>query len=263
MWYNGIGDGMYKYNDDTLIHSVGNDFSAINSIMDNGIVSEKYGKEHGISINRNYYGSNLDDTISCIRYLYVNETIEDSAYNRYVPNGISFIIEDTPFIHDKDARFIHRSDEVLVKDFIPKENIKGILVPENLINTDLEDLSYIRGDSTSYILIKHRLDNVVNYIASISDIKCDYEDYLRELYYLSEEAKNVSEAEQIDIYEEFKDIIKDLNYEIGLDYKKCFSKILNKDNINILDIINYINNNSLQLPIYVVEDKKVNKNRHS
>lgn len=254
---------MYKYNDNTLIHSVGTDFSAISSIMNNGIVSKKYGKEHGIDINRNYYGSNLDDTISCIRYLYVNKAIEDSAYNRYVPNGISFVIEDTPFIYDKDSRFIHRSDEVLVKDFIPKENIKGILVPEHLIDTDLEDFTYIREDSTSYILVKHRLDNIVNYIQSISNVKCDYEDYLRELYYLSEETKNVSEEEQIDIYEEFKDVIRDLNYEIGLDYKKCFTKVLNKDDINILDIINYINDNSLQLPIYMldVKNKKKSKNK--
>lgn len=250
---------MYKYNDNTLIHSVGVNFCDIESIMKNGIVSSKYGEEHGIDINRNYLGSNLEDTISCIRYLYVNKDIEDSAYNRYVPNGISFLIEDTPFIADKDERFIHRSDEVLVKDYIPKENIKGILVPERLINTDLEDLSYIREDSTSYSLIKHRVDSISDYINSISGISCDFEDYYRELYYLSEEAKNASEDEKSDIFEEFKDVIKDLNYEIGLDYEKCFSKVLNKTDINILDIVNYINSNTLNLSIYQSKDKSITK----
>lgn len=250
---------MYKYNDDTLIHSSGADFSVVDSIMRNGIMSSKYGKEHGVDVNKNYYGSNLEDTISCIRCLYVNEDVEDSAYNRYVPNGVSFIIEDVPFIYDKEERIIHRSDEVLVKDFIPSNRIKGIMIPEKLINTDLEDLTYIREDASSYSLIKHKVDNIKSYIERISDVKCDYEDWLNELYYLSEDAKNESDMNVDERIEEYKDTISDLNYEIGINYHNCFSKLIGKDNINIFDVVNYINKNTLDLSVYVIKTK--NKNR--
>lgn len=252
---------MYKYNENTLIHSPGVDFSAIESIMENGIMSAKYGSEHGAKVNRNYFGSNLDDTISCIRYLYVNKDVEDSAYNRYVPNGVSFLIEDVPFISDKNERFIHRSDEVLVKDFISKENIKGILVPEELVNTDLEDLSYIREDASSYTLIKNRADNISSYIKDNSGIICDYNDFIRELYYLSEESKNDSDLDREDLVSEFRDVISDLNCEIGSNYRECFSKILGKADINILDIVKYINSKTLNLPIYEIKGRSLRKGR--
>lgn len=261
MCYNYTGDFMYKYNDNTLIHSPGVDFAAIEGIMKNGIMSLEYGNKHNIEVNRNYFGSNLDDTISCIRYLYVNKEVKDSAYNKYVPNGVSFLIEDVPFIFDKDTRFIHRSDEVLVKDFIPRDNIKGILVPEELIDTDLEDLSYIREDSSSYSLIKNKVDNISSYIKNNSGLVCDYQDFFRELYYLSEESRNDSDLNIEELSSEFKDVICDLNYEIGSDFHKCFSKVLNRKDINILDIINYINSRTLNLPIYLIKNKSMKKSR--
>ena len=261
---------MYKYSENTLIHSPGVDFSAIESIMKNGIMSANYGKDHGAKVNRNYFGSNLDDTISCIRYLYVNKDVEDSAYNRYVPNGISFLIEDVPFISDKNERFIHRSDEVLVKDFIPKENIKGILVPEELVNTDLRDLSYIREDSSSYKLVNQKINSISSYIKDNSGIICDYSIelfklgwYNRDYEEMIKQGKTIDDNNQIakDLHEEIKDTIRDLNNVIGYDYYECFSKILSKEDVNVLDIVNYINSKTLNLPIYMIKDKTLKKGR--
>lgn len=196
---------MYKYNDNTLFHSAGVNFSVIESIMKNGIASEKYGKEHGISVNRNYFGSNLDDTISCVRYLYVNDEVEDSAYSRYIKKGISFIMEDVPFIHDKNERIIHRSDEVLVKDFIPKEKIKAISIPSSLSEASFEELEYIKSDSTSYVNIKHIADAISEYINKESGLNRDYNDFYRELYYLNGEFIEASLAEKKEIREEFRE----------------------------------------------------------
>lgn len=265
---------MYKYNDNTLFHSSGVNFSVIESIMKNGIASEKYGKEHGISVNRNYFGSNLEDTISCVRYLYVNDEVEDSAYSRYIKKGISFIMEDVPFIHDKNERIIHRSDEVLVRDFIPKEKITGISIPTDLEDTPLEELEYIRvgntftkGDKvdfpTSYSNIKHIVDNISNYIKEKSGIERDYNDFYRELYYLSKvyesEKDSMSDKEIEELYNEFRDVLIDLNYEIGVDYTDCFRKVLGKEDVTVLDVVNHINNSTLKLPIYEIDTKKERK----
>ena len=59
--------------------------------------------------------------------------------------------------------------------------------------------------------------------------------------------------------EEFRDVISDLNYVIGLDYHKCFSKVLGKEDVDVLDIVKYINSKTLNLPIYVEKMKKVKK----
>lgn len=254
---------MYKYSENTLIHSPGVDFAAIDSIMKNGIMSLEYASKHGVDVNRNYYGSNLNDTISCIRYLYVNSDMKDSAYSKYVPNGVSFLIEDVPFIYDKNERIIHRSDEVLVEDFIPKEKITGILVPENLTNVGLEDMSYIMEDSSSYVLIKHKVDNIKSYILNLSGDVCNYDDFIQELYYLNEESNNDnSDLQRDEIISEFRDVISDLNYEIGLNFHTCFSKVLGKSDINILDIIKYMNSKTLNLPIYFIKDKPLTRKKN-
>ena len=41
------------------------------------------------------------DNIYLVRYLYVSDD-PLSAYNMYIKNGISIIIEDVPFIYDKN-----------------------------------------------------------------------------------------------------------------------------------------------------------------
>ena len=250
---------MYKYNDDTLLHGAGVNFCVIDSILRNGISSEKYGKTHGIKVNRNYIGSNLDDTISCVRYLYVNPDIEDSAYNRYISKGVSFIIEDTLFIYDKSERIIHRSDEVLVKDFIPKGNIKGINIPSSMKDESLESLEYIKEDSTSYVNIKHIADEIRNYIVSKSNLYVDYNYYYLRLYNLNNEYNSATDIRKKEIREEFSETIKDLNYMIGLNYKDFFSSILNKDEVSLYDAVKYINDNTLKLPIYNIENKRARK----
>ncbi len=246
---------MYKYNDNTLLHGAGVNFVIIDSILRNGIASEKYGKENNIKVNRNYIGYNLDDTISCIRYLYVNPDIDDSAYNKYIPNGISFIIENTPFIYDKSERLYHRYDEVLVKNFIPRENIKGINIPDSLIDKRLENLEYVREDSTSYINIKHIADEIKNYITNNSDMYVDYNDYYLRLYNLNNEYTSSEDKRKKEIKREFKEVIKDLNYLIGLDYEEFFSNILNKKEVTVYDIVKYLNDKTLKLPIYDIKTK--------
>lgn len=249
----------YKFNDNTLLHSCGFNILNFIGIMKNGIVSEKYAKEKGILFSRNYDGYNLDDSISCVRYLYVNKDINDSSYVKYVMNGISFILEDIDFTYDKNERIIHRSDEVLVKDNIPISKIKGILVPDEFLDSSLNELEYIKTNSTSYSLIKNIINNYKNFILENNgniDIEF-YNDIDRELY-LVNNAYRVSsnEIEKEELKLEFKDVISDLNYEIGNDLEKIFSKIIGKDDITLNDVIAYINSKELNLPLYVIPSSK-------
>ena len=151
---------MINFNDDTLLHAIGFNPMRLESILKYGIVSYNYAKEHNIPYSKNYnftisktflkdneFGENTNEilkesnynNIYLVRMLYVSDD-PLSAYNLYVTKGISLVVEDIDFISDKTKEFIKRSDEVIVKRFIPKENIKGISIPKNYID---ESLLYI------------------------------------------------------------------------------------------------------------------------
>ena len=245
----------YKFNDNTLIHSTGFNILNFINIMENGIMSFNYAKEHNVSFNRNYDGYNLDDMISCVRYLYVNKNEEDSSYVKYVMNGISFILEDVDFIYDKNERIIHRSDEVLVKDYIPNFKFKGIMIPEDYLDSSLDSLEYVRSNATSYVLVKNIINMYKDFILennNDADLSF-YDDIDRELYAINE-AYGVSkdEVERNELRLEFKDVISDLNYEIGSDMGKIFSKIIGKENISLFDVVSHVNTEGLNLPLYVI-----------
>ena len=248
----------YKFNDNTLIHSAGFDFSKFCSILQEGIMSFNYAKEKGVLVNKNYDGYNFGDTISCVRYLYVNGDMKDSAYCKYVKQGISFIIEDVDFIYDKDDRVINKSDEVLVKDYITVSKIKGILIPEEYMDARLTDLSYIRDNATSYVLINNNVNNIKKFIADNSGVLCDtyYDDIMRELYAINE-AYRVSKSleEQEFLKDDFREAIRDLNTVIGEDFERCFIKKIGKEDISLFDVTSYLNSKYGMLPIYELPSK--------
>lgn len=248
----------YSFNDNTLLHTCGFNFYSFVNILNNGIMSFKKAKENGIDICKNYDGSNLDDTISCVRYLYVNDDVLDGAYNIHIKKGISFIIEDVDFIYDKNDRVIHRYDEVLVKDFIDLSKIKGILVPESCLDLSFSELEYIRCASTSYVLVKNNLDKLLSFISVLggSFDREVYDSYLRELYITNEAFRVESnELEKAFIRDDFYDVISDINYSLGNDISKCFRNMLGKD-VNVLDVINYFNKD---FPIYYLNDLNVKR----
>lgn len=248
----------YNFNDNTLLHTCGFNFYSFVNIMKNGIMSSSMAKEKGIDLNRNFDGSNLDDTISCVRYLYVNDEIEDGAYNLHIKHGISFIIEDVDYIYDKSDRVIHRYDEVLVKDYIDISKIKGILIPESYFGCSLNELEYIRRSSTSYVLVKNNLNKLISFINLLggnSSIK-EYDDYLRELYLINEAFRSEKdELEMKSLKDDFVDVIDEINYYLGNEMNECFKKILG-DNVCLYDVVNYFNKD---LPIYFLDDSNVKR----
>lgn len=239
----------YRFSSDTLIHSCGFNLYSFYNILKNGIMSYSYAKENGFVVDRNYYGSNLDDMISCVRYLYVNDSIEDGAYSAHVKNGLSFILEDVSFVYDKGDRFIHRYDEVLVKDYIDVSRIKGVLVPDFYKDFDVCDLEFIRRDSTSYSLILRNVSNMLSFIGSLggSINKSLYDDCFRELYYINEAFRNSSSSDKDVLRDDFVCVIDDLNYLIGTDFARVFKNIIGKDEVSLIDVVDYFRGD---LPIY-------------
>ena len=242
----------YKFNSDSLIHCCGFNLYSFYSILKNGIMSSSYAKCNGFLVGRNYYGSNLDDMISCVRYLYVNDSIEDGAYSAHIKNGLSFVLEDVPFVYDKGDRVIHRYDEVLVKDFIDVSKIKGILVPDFYKDFDVCDLEFIKRDSTSYSLVLSNVSNMLSLIGFLggSVDKSLYDDCFRELYYINEAFRESSSSEREILRLDFVCVIDELNYLIGNDISRVFKGIFGKEDVSLIDVVNYFKGD---LPVYYLK----------
>ena len=123
----------------------------------------------------------------------------------------------------------------------------------------MEELEYIKEDSTSYVNIKHIADEIANYIEEKSGFICDYNNYYVVLYDLNNKFNSASEMEKINIAREFRRTIENLNFTIGLDYADCFAEILKKEEITLLDVVSYLNKETLRKPIYEIEGNRTRK----
>lgn len=251
----------YKFNDDTLIHGISFNPMKLEGILKYGIVSENYARSNNIPYSKNY-NFTIDeeikdkdrinklimdankDNIYLVRYLYVSDD-PLSAYNMYIKNGISIIIEDVPFIYDKNKELLKRSDEVVVKENISPLNITGIMIPEDYKDKPLNEVMMLPKNILNYNLIKSSAIELVNYLQSNN-----YEVDITELSYLlkdlgiANKSVNSLSKDNIDYNDalnDYKDIINDINYFLSENVYNYFSSVLGKS-ATVLDMVEFINN---------------------
>lgn len=251
----------YKFNDDTLIHGISFNPMKLEGILKYGIVSENYARSNNIPYSKNY-NFTIDedikdkdsinklimdankDNIYLVRYLYVSDD-PLSAYNMYIKNGISIIVEDVPFIYDKNKELLKRSDEVVVKNSISSSNITGIMIPEDYKDKPLNEVMMLPKNILNYNLIKSSAIELVNYLQSNN-----YEVDITELSYLlkdlgiANKSVNSLSKDNIDYNDalnDYKDIINDINYFLSENVYNYFSSVLGKS-ATVLDMVEFINN---------------------
>jgi len=263
----------YNYNQNTLFHSINFNLVKFESILKNGILSKKEAEELNslyellglplIPYAKNYEGSNKNEYISMVAYELINEEDPTSAYSLYTQQGISFIIENTKFLIDKTKYNIHRQDEVWVEKIIPKENIKGIIIPQEYQDKLLNELTYLS-------LISSKYENIYSNYQLIRD-------YLKEYNYTIDEETSKKYLNQIkllslfiqttDIKNEpkeymennryFKELLIEFNSFIAYHISNCFKNIYNQD-LTIKELIEkLIEKNNAELNIYALPTDKI------
>lgn len=264
----------YKFNNDTLIHSIGFNPMKLEGILKYGIISTNYAKRNGIVNYSKNYNFTLEDSninlsvnklleeanmnnIYLVRYLYVSDD-PLSAYNMYVKNGISFIVEDVPFIYDKNIELLKRSDEVIVKDYISKDNITSIMIPTYYENMRLDEVPMIPNNILNYNFVVDSVRSLLSYLEGYN-----YSADFSEIYSLLEDLKiacisvnslNKASLDYDEALSDYKEIISEVNEILSENVYLCFSKLLGKE-ATVMDMVIYINSKYDNKDIVFLESK--------
>ncbi len=247
----------YNYNEETLLHSVGFNLGRFVSVLKYGILSFNMAQNLGIKYTKNYLPDRQrEDVISTVKMSLVDEEDIYSAYNLYIKNGISFIIEDVMPI-EMSIMYHRRNDEVLVKDNIFLNNIVGIYLPKEYSNTTLDKLPIIPKNITKYDYLFNIVMDYIFYLKSYNAIfdKELINTYFKEIF-LIHKALYTSKNNILDTKElisDYKDVLEDLNSYLSEVTYETFKKILRK-NVTLKDIVLYLSNNCL--PIYELLGRK-------
>lgn len=282
----------YRFKNNDLFHGIGFNYYTLESILKYGILSKKEAVKENIPLTKNYDGYNMDDTISLVNTAYTNIDDLGSAYHAFIENGISFLVDrKIEYIYDKNKRYINRPDEVLALDKIDTTCLKKIIIPEKNAYSLVGSTKIIPNTSYNYFNIKDITLNYVNFIEK--KIPVDLE-YVSELLYelkttvnairaevkkskfpsekddkeISEKInnflfyqKNVNDLRENnpdidDLFNDFDEVRDELNDYLGDLSQKYADSLIGKNNSTILDYVSYVNRNTLNLDILLLEERK-------
>lgn len=282
----------YRFKNNDLFHGIGFNYYTLESILKYGILSKKEAVKENIPLTKNYDGYNMDDTISLVNTAYTNIDDLGSAYHAFIENGISFLVDrKIEYIYDKNKRYINRPDEVLALDKIDTTCLKKIIIPEKNAYSLVGSTKIIPNTSYNYFNIKDITLNYVNFIEK--KIPVDLE-YVSELLYelkttvnairaevkeskfpsekddkeISEKInnflfyqKNVNDLRESnpdidDLFSDFDEVRDELNDYLGDLSQKYADSLIGKNNSTILDYVSYVNRNTLNLDILLLEERK-------
>ena len=282
----------YRFKNNDLFHGIGFNYYTLESILKYGILSKKEAVKENIPLAKNYDGYNMDDTISLVNTAYTNIDDLGSAYHAFIENGISFLVDrKIEYIYDKNKRYINRPDEVLALDKIDTTCLKKIIIPEKNAYSLVGSTKIIPNTSYNYFNIKDITLNYVNFIEK--KIPVDLE-YASELLYelkttvnairaevkkskfpsekddkeISEKInnflfyqKNVNDLRENnpdvdDLFSDFDEVRDELNDYLGDLSQKYADSLIGKNNSTILDYVSYVNRNTLNLDILLLEERK-------
>lgn len=224
---------------DILLYPIGFDISRLYNSLIYGVMSEDDYKERGVDFIKSSYDPIHTDEVNLYKYEdYENDALPGRE-THYINTSICLVIES----------------DVLVFP-ISKENIISIAIPSYYVDTSLNEINYLNFSNMSYEQIKNNCDTFLKALEKYGFEK-DQDKYdssydvLRYSYNLGK-----------DFEEEVEDARNYLNEDIGYDVRDIFRRVLNKQNgITLLDLINYLNEQTLNLPIVPLEDISLVKRR--
>lgn len=254
----------YNYNEETLLHSVGCNLQRFRSVLINGILSSSMAEDFGVDFAKNYEIDKQDpDYISCLKCSNIDFEELGNSYDIHTIRGINFIIEGKEYEDDRNKLFIHHDDEVLVKNIIENEYIKGIAINSKLQERLLNDkrIEIIPSNVTKFVFIKKCAYNYLKFLGDYgAKITKEESDYIKCCIISLQEinnayAKEKNEIDRMELLCDYADTINDINTALRNLTYKTFSEL---GVYTLNDAVYYISNNIY--PVYDIP-KQTEKQR--
>lgn len=155
------------------LHSIGNDFYKIPSIIRYGILSQSKKDEYNLNYVRNFHGGNDYYWISVVPASLYNEAKNSkAASNEFINNGIFIVSKQTtmykPLPCDKKLTAIEQSLPYLKGEYSDEKSVYEIIEPENIVALGLTKESGDRKlsqatflyNSMDYKDIEHKVEMI-------------------------------------------------------------------------------------------------------
>jgi len=220
----------------TIFHGIGFDLIRLQKILDNGILSEQAASDKRVEIIKNYGGYNLSDSISVGESPAINNTYTFGVFKNFIANGISFVIEGVSTFkamkgEERDSGFI---DEAFVYHSIPKKNIKGIMIPEKMLDIPLSKIP-IGLSKMGHGYIDNRCRKIIKNLEEEYNFKADTS-ILEKLMAKKAELEE-SNLDYLELDAKTEKIFEQMDKFMQVYLSKAYSKKFNISNPTLKDIL--------------------------
>ncbi len=138
-------------NNNISFHGINFDYFKMLSILRLGILSYSAAQYKGVSLKRNFKGYNGSFNVSLSESPSIHGTYNFGAFNSYIKNGISFVIDTSNLYCIPDRGESKIPWEIYAIDHVPRENIIGIMLPEQFLQTSINQLNIFGDIGTGFI----------------------------------------------------------------------------------------------------------------
>lgn len=237
-------------NPNIAFHGINFDYFKMLGILQDGILSQKAAELIGINLDRNYGGYNGNINVSLCESPSIHGTYDYGAFGTIAKDGISFVVDTSNkwCISDNKSGIV---GEIYINLSVPRENILGIMLPEEYLQTSIDKLNIFGDIGEGYV------DNyALNFIDKINNqfgTNFDKE----KVYELIEEKKKLK-----GYYSERRNHIEKINQQINEIITKLFDAGFKtaynlSDSPTLFDAVTVLTKGSI--PIYSSDGRLLTK----
>lgn len=235
-----------------VYHGIGFNFFALISILEHGILSGYAKKKKGVFSGRNFYGNNND--------LWISVSLGNGeSKEKFIDTGISFKASISYLKNGETKKSIALSeglpidselytDEAFAFYEIPVEALQEIIIPKELLNKNIKDLTYLNG-SNNYDSIVNNIDFYLHslrvkfkYFPDITKIENLKKSYLEIVEFFEEKDLFYQKQNYKTFFSKCDQIVSSINIELASIINNCLKLYFNKDELTLLEIIESILN---------------------
>jgi hypothetical protein len=228
--------GEILYDRSKSFHGIGFDFLRMKSILEKGILSEQAAQQEGVSFKRNYGGYNLGDSVSVAESPAINNSFTFGCFGNYIKNGISFVIANehpykAPKGSSRDSGYL---DEAFIHERVKRENISGVMIPKDLLDTSLAGLP-LGLAKMGYAYVDERCRQIISGIETETGYHADtsrLEELIAKRRELEEKELDYSSKD-----EQRKAIFDQMEKLMGQLINNAFSQKTGKENPTLRDVL--------------------------